>query len=118
MGKYYDFVRKIEDFESEESFNQRRELSRKEGNNFINKKIHHVWVLKEDEYQCGMCGNVYEKEWTDEEALQESEENFGVEMANNTDSDTVCDDCYKKIDPKEHPHQVLTAQQEHFVERN
>lgn len=74
--------------------------------------------MKDNEYKCCMCNNIYEKGWTDEEAMKECEENFGVEMANTTENDIVCDDCYNKICPKQRPHETLMAQQEFFLGRN
>lgn len=52
-------------------------------------------MIKENEYQCAMCKNVYEKGQSDEEAMSEAEENFpgvpGEEM------EIICDDCYKQM---------------------
>ena len=46
-----------------------------------------------DTYKCAMCGGVFEKGWTDEEAEQELQQNFqGITP---DDCDIVCDDCYK-----------------------
>ena len=36
--------------------------------------------LKQNEYQCEMCLNVYEKDWGDEEAAKEAIDNFGAEI--------------------------------------
>lgn len=52
--------------------------------------------LKQNEYRCKMCLNVYEKEWSDEEALNESKEIFGGDPTVEN-SDVVCDDCWKKL---------------------
>ncbi len=102
------------EYESEELFNKRRDHARK-----ISKPlISDIRIVKDNEFQCHMCGNVYEKVCTDEEAMKECEENFGKEMANNADNAVICDDCYQKIDPKKHPHEVHMAQQEHFIGRN
>ncbi len=49
--------------------------------------------MKDSEYQCNMCGGVYEKGWTEEEAKAEAKENgFPLE-----ESSLVCDPCYRKI---------------------
>jgi hypothetical protein len=58
-------------------------------------------AIGENEYRCCLCGGIFEKAWTDEEAALECaarestkrlttaelEEGFGV----------VCDDCYKQL---------------------
>lgn len=60
-----------------------------------------------NEYTCAMCGGVFEKTWTDDEALAECEGNFGkVDLA---DCSTVCDDCYQLIRPADHPGEVEAA---------
>lgn len=59
-------------------------------------------TLKPNEYRCDHCGGVYEKIWSDEEAMAESKENFGDIPAD--DLAIICDDCYNKfmgIQPKE-----------------
>ena len=52
--------------------------------------------LAPNEYECSVCGNVYEKGWTDEEATAEREEVWGPEFTNE-DCAIVCDDCYKAM---------------------
>ena len=54
------------------------------------------------EYQCTMCENIYESEWTNEEAEKECVKNFGQEMAHGKDRAVICDDCYQKIRPDKH----------------
>ncbi len=49
--------------------------------------------MKKNEFQCSMCGNIYEKGWTEEEARAEQKEN-GFE---NLECDIVCDNCYNKL---------------------
>lgn len=49
-------------------------------------------TLKDNEFRCEDCGNVYEKGWSDEEASKESQIAFGI-----TTGAVVCDDCYNKI---------------------
>lgn len=51
--------------------------------------------IKENEYKCRMCGVVFEKAWSDEEAAQELKDNFGNPSID--DCDIVCDDCYKNF---------------------
>lgn len=63
-----------------------------------------------------MCGNVYQKGWTAEEAEKECVENFGENMAHGDDEATVCDDCYQKIKPEEHPFELMMAKREFDIE--
>ncbi len=65
--------------------------------------------MKKNEYQCAMCGNIYEKGWADEEAEKECVETFGTEMAHGDDLATVCDDCYQLVWPKKHPEILASA---------
>ena len=58
--------------------------------------------MKNNEYKCAMCGGVFEKGWTDEEAIDECKENFSEEIVTAGDLETVCDDCYQKILNNEH----------------
>lgn len=53
--------------------------------------------MKNNEYKCSMCKNIYENLWTDEEAEKECIENYGEEMAHGEDREIVCDDCYKLL---------------------
>lgn len=69
-------------------------------------------VIKENEYMCAMCENVYQKGWSEEDAHQECVENFGEDIANDKDNSVICDDCYQKIIPKEHPQEVLMVKLE------
>ena len=46
-------------------------------------------------YQCTICHGIYESDWTDEEALAEAKQKFG--MSNPADLAVVCDDCYKGV---------------------
>ncbi|MDH5183392.1 MAG: hypothetical protein OEX12_05825 [Gammaproteobacteria bacterium] len=52
--------------------------------------------LKENEYQCAECNQVFQYEWSDEEARAEAAEN-GLDP---DICDIVCDDCYKRIWPR------------------
>jgi hypothetical protein len=50
---------------------------------------------KNKEYKCDVCGKVFQGLWSDEEANEEFEKNFGKPV---TEDDAVlCDDCYNKI---------------------
>jgi len=51
--------------------------------------------MKDNEYQCAICKEVFEKEWSDEEALAELKENFGD--ISTEDCELVCDDCYNEF---------------------
>ncbi len=53
--------------------------------------------MKKNEFRCGHCSNIYEKDWTDEEAIKESNEMFGD--CNKNDLAIICDNCYKKLFP-------------------
>ena len=66
--------------------------------------------MKDNEYKCGNCGNIYEKGWSDEEALKEAEANFGKPVSEWKDEDVViCDDCYNLMMPSKFPHFVEKA---------
>jgi len=51
--------------------------------------------MKENEYKCAECHKVFEKDWSDEEAIRESREKFGPVAP--TELEVVCGDCYKKL---------------------
>lgn len=48
-----------------------------------------------DTFTCEICRGVFEKAWTDEEAMAEAEEAFPT--SDLTDTGLVCDDCYEKV---------------------
>jgi hypothetical protein len=48
--------------------------------------------VKDNEFQCAMCGGVFEKGWSDEEA--EREVNFPSIPP--SEFSLICDDCYEK----------------------
>lgn len=52
--------------------------------------------LLADEYRCAMCGGVFKKAWTDEEAKAEQEANGWGALAPE-DSAVVCDNCYRQM---------------------
>lgn len=53
--------------------------------------------MKDNEYKCDICKNVYQKGWSNEEAKKECEESFGVGSSSNENNGIVCDDCYNDI---------------------
>jgi hypothetical protein len=53
--------------------------------------------MSDNTYTCAMSHQTFEKEWTDEEALEELTRNFGLSTVE--DCAIVCDDCYKKVVP-------------------
>ncbi len=53
--------------------------------------------MKNNEFKCGICGETYEKGWSDEEAEKECVENFGEEMAHGDDRVIICDACYRSL---------------------
>lgn len=50
--------------------------------------------MDSNKYQCAECGGVFEKGWTEEEAVAEMQENFGA--IDVKDCVLVCDDCYQR----------------------
>ena len=52
--------------------------------------------LKDNEYQCAHCGEVYEKGWSEEEALKEANDIWTPE-ALDAGTAVICDDCFKEI---------------------
>lgn len=57
--------------------------------------------MNPNEYKCAMCRGVFEKEWTDEEAVAELQEDFGAVPIE--DCAVICDDCYQKVRPDANP---------------
>jgi uncharacterized protein with PIN domain len=61
-------------------------------------------VMNPNQYRCAMCEGVFGKGQSDEEALAETTRTFGQikpeELA------VICDGCYHKINPEDHPHRV------------
>lgn len=51
--------------------------------------------MKNNEYQCALCGEVFEKIWTQEEAIEEFKNNFGKDDIEGCVE--LCDDCYKIV---------------------
>ncbi len=48
-----------------------------------------------EEFTCSLCHKTYEKERSDEEAMEEAIDHFGEESMK--DAAVVCDDCFKLI---------------------
>jgi hypothetical protein len=51
--------------------------------------------LKTNEYKCEACGGVFEKGWSDDEAVAELDATFGGVPVE--DCAIICDDCYRKM---------------------
>jgi hypothetical protein len=52
--------------------------------------------LDNNQFKCAVCGNVYEKGLTEDEALAQLNEEFGG-IFTPDDCELVCDDCYNKM---------------------
>ncbi len=63
-----------------------------------------------DLFICEMCGQRFEKGRPDKEAMAETKEIYGRLL--DTELAVVCDDCYRKIDPSNHLHEVEEAMSE------
>jgi hypothetical protein len=50
-----------------------------------------------EKYTCAACGGTFSKGWSEEEALAESRDVFGVDPAQDPTMAVVCDDCYKAM---------------------
>lgn len=51
--------------------------------------------LEENQYRCNHCGEVFNKGWSEEEAMAEHKENWGdypIELCR-----VICDDCYNEF---------------------
>ena len=55
--------------------------------------------MKDTEYKCDSCGNIYEKGWSDEEAEKEQLEVFGYIPLE--ERAIICDDCFNRKTPQE-----------------
>lgn len=53
-------------------------------------------MLKENEFQCAMCREVFDKGWTEEEAEEEMRDLWGDDITKE-DCGIVCDDCFRKL---------------------
>ena len=66
--------------------------------------------IKPNEYKCAMCWGIYEKWWSKEDSEKEAEELFWSHPDNWTcGSCLVCDICFEKINPRNHPIQLEKA---------
>jgi hypothetical protein len=54
--------------------------------------------IKLNEYQCVICKGIFEKCWSDEEAMKEYNENFPNESKEKIK--VVCDDCWQIVKPE------------------
>lgn len=54
-------------------------------------------TIGEDEYRCSLCGNVFEKTISDEEAVKIFKQRFGKEYIKNHDV-ALCDGCFNKCE--------------------
>lgn len=52
--------------------------------------------MKDNEFKCAVCGGVFAKVLTDEEAEQQLRDEFGDGWTPG-DCDMVCDDCYQEM---------------------
>lgn len=52
-----------------------------------------------DTYTCAHCKGIFEKGWSDEEAIAETRVAFGDHYANNVEEtcDVICDDCHQEF---------------------
>lgn len=57
--------------------------------------------MKADEYQCAMCGGVFTKGWSEQEARAETQQYWPDTPQE--DLAVVCDDCWQKVHPQTHP---------------
>jgi rubredoxin len=69
--------------------------------------------MKDNEYKCANCHNVYEKGWSDEESLAEAESNFGKHPKDwKLAAVVICDDCYELMKPENNPELVSKIKRE------
>ena len=57
-------------------------------------------------FQCGMCEGIFEKEWTDKEAKEESQELWGD--LPEEEFEIICDTCFNEEFMKDIPEDLLT----------
>lgn len=58
-------------------------------------------------YTCAICGRIFEKTWSDDEAIAEMQFFFG--QVTESERAIICDDCYQKIHPAEHSKEIREA---------
>ena len=64
-------------------------------------------ALRKNEYECAVCRGVFEKGWSDEEALEEKTELFGAVPAE--ECSVVCDDCFEILMRRRPPDEAFLA---------
>lgn len=52
--------------------------------------------MKENEFKCSQCLEIFEKGWTDEEAEEEKKKIWGEDFSP-SEMCLVCDDCFKLL---------------------
>src|SRR5450755_3189041 len=57
--------------------------------------------MTENEYQCAMCGGVFTKGWSEQEARAETQSYWPDTPQE--DLAVICDDCWQKVHPETHP---------------
>lgn len=63
--------------------------------------------IKNNEFKCAMCGEIYTKDWSEEEAKKEAETIFGKPIEDwNGGAAVICDDCFNKVNPADNPEYV------------
>jgi rubredoxin len=68
--------------------------------------------MKPNEFECAACHNIYDKGWSDDEAKAEATEIFGKNPDEwNEPQVLVCDDCFEKMNPANHPELVEQMKQ-------
>lgn len=68
-----------------------------------------------DTYKCAACGGVFEKTRTDDEAMAETRSHFG--NIRPEECVILCDDCFRAMDPADHPREVEEASAETLRKR-
>lgn len=53
-------------------------------------------MINKRQYECENCGETFESEWTEEEAIAEAKKNFGDDW-DMSDKCSICDDCYNTL---------------------
>lgn len=53
--------------------------------------------MKENEYKCDLCLNIFEKGWSDAEAAKEFDSNFPGHSMGQKDIAVLCSDCFSLV---------------------
>lgn len=64
-------------------------------------------AVEHGQFRCAWCGGVFEKDWSEEEALAELKAHFG--SLKPEECVQVCEDCYQKHHPQKFPHRAEEA---------